>query len=85
MREIDAHAADIRRSGQDPEAIKAQVRASLKSVEAIDVEAITRQALASVDQTKIEASVAAAEASVERAQAEIERVSDRLDDLDDDD
>jgi hypothetical protein len=25
MREIDAHAADIRRSGQDPEAIKAQI------------------------------------------------------------
>ena len=62
MREIDAHAADIRRSGQDPELIKAQVRASLKAVEAIDVEAITRQALASVDHAAIEASVASAEA-----------------------
>ena len=31
MREVDAHAADIRRSGQDPEQIKAQIRASLKS------------------------------------------------------
>ena len=61
MREIDAHAADIRRSGQDPEAIKAQVRASLKAVEAIDVEAITRNALASVNPEAIAASVAAAE------------------------
>ena len=53
MREVDAHAADIRRSGQDPEQIKAQVRASLKAVEAIDVEVITRQALASVDHRAI--------------------------------
>ena len=77
MREVDAHAADIRRSGQDPEQIKAQVRASLKAVEAIDVEAITRQALASVDHRAIEASVAAAEASVARAQAEIERLEEQ--------
>ena len=46
MREIDAHAAEIRRAGQDPEMIKATVRASLKAVEAIDVQAISRQALA---------------------------------------
>ncbi len=85
MREIDAHAVDIRRSGQDPEVIKAQIRASLKTVEAIDVEAITRQAMASVDAAKIAASVAAAEASVARAQAEIDRMENRLDDVDDDD
>jgi beta-lactamase regulating signal transducer with metallopeptidase domain len=79
MRDIDAHAADIRRSGQDPEAIRAQVRASLKAVEAIDVEAITRNALASVNPEAIAASVAAAEASVAKAQAEIERIEQRLD------
>ncbi|HXG81438.1 MAG TPA: M56 family metallopeptidase [Sphingomicrobium sp.] len=78
MREIDAHAADIRRSGQDPEAIKAQVRASLKAVEAIDIEAITRNALASVDHAAIEASVAAAEAGIAKAQAEIERLEERF-------
>jgi hypothetical protein len=78
MREIEAHAADIRRSGQDPEAIKAQVRASLKSVEAIDVEAITRQAMASVDSAKIAASVANAEASVAKAQAEMARLEERF-------
>ena len=80
MREIDIHAADIRRSGQDPEQIKATVRASLKAVEAIDVEAITRQALASVDHTAIEASVAAAEASIAQAQAEIERLEVQFED-----
>ncbi len=30
MREVDAHAVEIRRSGQNPEQIKAQIRASLK-------------------------------------------------------
>ena len=76
MREIDAHAADIRRSGQDPEAIKATVRASLKAVEAIDVQAITRSAMASVDPSVITAAVAAAEAGLEKAEAELERVEE---------
>ena len=80
MREIDANAAHIRRAGHDPETIKAQVRASLKAVEAIDIEAIRRQALASVDPARIAASVAAAEASVAQAQAEIDRLEERLDD-----
>jgi bla regulator protein BlaR1 len=80
MREIDVNAVHIRRAGHDPEAIKAQVRASLKAVEAIDVEAIRRQALASVDPARIAASVAAAEASVAQAQAELDRLEERLDD-----
>lgn len=76
MREIDAHSAEIRRSGQDPEQIKATVRASLKAVEAIDVEAITRQALASVDPAVIEKALAAAEAGLEKAESEIERIEE---------
>ena len=80
MREIDSNAVHLRRAGQNPEAIKAQVRASLRSVEAIDVEAITRQALASVDHKAIEASVAAAEASVARAQADIEQLEEQFED-----
>jgi bla regulator protein BlaR1 len=74
MREIDAHAVQIRRSGQDPEAIKAQVRASLKAVEAIDVEAITRSAMASVNPAAIAASVASAEAAMAAAEAQLERI-----------
>ncbi|QIK96422.1 hypothetical protein G7076_08190 [Sphingomonas sp. HDW15A] len=84
MREIDANAAEIRRAGQDPEKIKAQVRASLKAVEAIDIEAITRKALASVDPQVIAASLAAAEASIAQAEAEIERLESRLEQMDDD-
>ena len=78
IREIDVNAAEIRRSGQDPEAIKAQVRASLKAVEAIDVEAITRQAMAAVNPAAIAASVAAAEASIAQAQAQIDRLERKL-------
>ena len=76
MREIDAHSADIRRSGQDPEQIKATVRASLKAVEAIDVQAITRSALASVDPAVMNAALAAAEAGLEKAEAELERIDE---------
>jgi hypothetical protein len=68
MREIDAHAVQIRRSGQDPGAIKAQVRASLKAVEAIDVEAITRSAMA------------AAEAQLERIEVQIEAADEQFED-----
>jgi len=82
MKEIDAHAADIRRSGQDPERLKATIRASLKSVESIDVEAIKRQALASVDSAQIEASVAAAEASIRAAEEQLDRIALDRDDLD---
>ena len=80
MREVDAQVVEIRRSGQNPEHIKAKIRASLKAVEAIDVEAIHRQALASIDHKAIEASVAAAEASVAQAQAEIERMENQFED-----
>jgi beta-lactamase regulating signal transducer with metallopeptidase domain len=85
MREIDANAEHIRRAGHDPEAMKAQVRASLKAVEAIDIEAITRQALAAVDPNVIAASLAAAEASIAQAEAEMERLESRLDKIDDED
>ncbi len=76
MREIDALAAVIRRSGQDPEHLKATVRASLKAVEAIDVQAITRSAMASVDPAVINAALAAAEAGLEKAEAELERIEE---------
>jgi beta-lactamase regulating signal transducer with metallopeptidase domain len=82
MRDVDAHVIDIRRSGQNPNEIKATIRASLKAVEAIDVDAIQRQAMAAVDHRAIEASVAAAEASVAKAQAEIERIEEQFEDDD---
>lgn len=72
MREIDSHAADLRKAGHDPEALKATVRASLQAVAAIDIDAITRRAMAGVDPALIERSLAAAEAGIARAQAEID-------------
>ena len=78
MREIDQNAAELRKAGQDPEAIKATVRASLKAVEAIDIDAITRNAMAGVDPALIERSLAAAEEGIRRAQAEID-AADRAD------
>ena len=59
------------------------MRASLKAVEAIDVEAITRQALASVDQGQIEAALRAAEAGLEKAESELDRLDEQNEDQDD--
>ena len=77
MREIDANAVEIRKAGQDPEAIKATVRASLKAVEAIDVEAITRQALASVDKEAMRRSMDAAREGMRAAERELDRLEKR--------
>lgn len=75
MRELDANAADIRRAGQDPEALKAQVRASLREIETMDIEKITREAMASVNPDKMKA-------DLEQAEASLARVTARLDQLD---
>jgi multidrug resistance efflux pump len=80
MREVDSNAVHIRRSGQNPERIKAQIRASMKGIENIDVDAIRRQALASIDHRQIEASIAQAEASIAKAQGEIERLEIQFED-----
>jgi len=82
MREIDAHKAELRRAGQDPEKIKATVRASLKSVEAIDIDAITRQAMDSVNPAVIESALAAAQEGMRKAESELNRLEtlDRDDD-----
>jgi hypothetical protein len=82
VREIDRNAVHIRRSGQDPERIKASIRESLRSVESIDIDQIRRQALASVDHRAIEASVAEAQRSIAKAQEEVEQIEDGFDDND---
>jgi hypothetical protein len=74
MQEIDAHSAEIRRAGQNPEQLKATIRMSMKAVEKIDVERITREALASIDPRQIEASVAAAEAAIRATEAELDKI-----------
>jgi bla regulator protein blaR1 len=79
MREIDAHSAELRRAGQSPEQIKATVRASLKSVEAIDIEAITRNAMASVSEAQMERALEAAQDGLDKAQDELDRLDDPQD------
>ncbi len=81
MKEIDTHAVELRRSGQNPEQLKETIRASLKGLENLDIEAIKRDALSSLDPRQIEASLAAAEAGIRAAEAEL----DRLDTLNQDD
>lgn len=80
MREIDRNAVHIRRSGQDPEQIKAQIRSSMRDIEKIDVNKIYREAMASVDHRAIEKSIAEAEKSIEKAQEEIERLEEQYSD-----
>lgn len=74
LRVIDANAAELRKHGQDPEALKAIVLSAMRTVDAIDIEKITRDAMASVNPKVIEASMVAAEQAMARAQAEIDRI-----------
>ena len=75
IRELDANAADIRRAGQDPEALKAQVRASLSEIEHMDIAKITREAMESANPDKIKA-------ELDQAKASLTAVTARLDQLD---
>lgn len=75
LAELDAQAAVIRASGQDPEKLKADVRASLREVEAMDIDKMVREALASVNPNKMAA-------DLREAQASLARVEARLDGLD---
>lgn len=73
MAEVDAHAAEIRKAGQDPEQMKKTIRASLERVSEIDVEKIKREALASIDERAIEESISAAEKSIAEMEAQLDR------------
>ena len=75
IRELDANAADIRQAGQDPEALKAQVRASLSEIEHMDIAKITREAMESANPDKIKA-------ELDQAKASLTAVTARLDQLD---
>lgn len=69
LREIDANAGEIRKAGQDPERIKAQVRASLAN---IDFAKIRRDALASIDERTISDSIRQAEKSIAEVEAQLD-------------
>jgi beta-lactamase regulating signal transducer with metallopeptidase domain len=70
VREIDANAAELRLHGQDPDRLKAKVRASLAS---LDADKIIRQVQAA-NPERIAASMAKAQDGLRRAEAEIARM-----------
>ena len=79
MAEIDAHGAEMRRAGVDPEQLKASIRASMKGVENIDIEAIRKSALSSIDPAQIQLTV---DKALRAAEAELDRVDDLNDEND---
>jgi beta-lactamase regulating signal transducer with metallopeptidase domain len=77
LRTIDEHAPDLRRSGVDPERMKAELRAAQQSAASIDFDAM-RQQLAAIDPRQLAQSLAAAEESVRKASAELDRIEARM-------
>jgi bla regulator protein BlaR1 len=78
VRRMDEQAARARAMGRQPDQLEAAIRATLESVQAIDLQVATR-ALAHVDRQKIAADVANAQASMDAAKAELARVQARID------
>ena len=78
VRRMDEQAARERAAGRQPDQLEAAIRATLQSVQAIDLSVASR-ALAHVDRDKITADVANAQASMEAAKAELARIQARMD------
>jgi bla regulator protein blaR1 len=78
VRRMQAEEARARASGRDPDQLEQAIRATLQSVQAVDLGAASR-ALAGVDRDKIGADVAGAQASMEAAKAELARLQARMD------
>lgn len=74
LAEIDGNSAAIRAAGKDPEALKAQVRASLREVENMDIDKLVRESLASIDPDKIAAQLAEAKASLARIESRLDQL-----------
>lgn len=78
LAELDAQAAVIRATGQNPEKLKAEIRASLREVEAMDIDKIVREAMESVNPDKIAAELGEAQASLSRVRSRLD-AADRND------
>lgn len=77
LRELDRNRDDMRRAGVDVAKIKAQVRASLRDINRVDVARIKREAMAGLDPDRIER-------ELDRAEDSLDRIEDRLDQTDND-
>lgn len=78
VRRMDEKAAQVRAAGREPDQLEAAIRATLQSVQAIDLQNAAN-ALANVDRQKIASSVAGAQQSMEKAKAELARLQARMD------
>lgn len=78
VRRMDAKTAAARAAGRDPDQLEAAIRATLQSVQTIDMQNASR-ALASIDRDKIAGDVAGAQQSMEKAKAELARLQPRMD------
>lgn len=77
LAEIDSEAAELRANGEDPEKMKAEIRESLREVEAIDIDKEVREALAEADPDKIIAELRSEEEQMARMLARLEQLGRR--------
>lgn len=75
LADIDKEAAELRAHGENPEKLKAEILASLREAEAVDVDARIREALVELNPDKIAS-------EVREAEEQLVRISNRLDQLD---
>ena len=78
MRRLDAQREELRRAGEDPAAIQAELERARNSVQSVDMAAIERS-VAAVDPQKIAHDLDDAERGVQAARAELDRLQARMD------
>jgi bla regulator protein BlaR1 len=77
LAEVEAEADELRANGEDPEKLKAEIRESLREVEAIDIDKEVRDALAEADPNKVIAELRAEEEQMARMLARLEQLGRR--------
>jgi len=78
MTRLRAQREELRGAGQDPDQIEATIAEAMKSVQAVDMDAV-RRSIAAVDPQKIAQSLDGAEQSMRRARTELDRLQARMD------
>ncbi len=77
LAEIEAEADELRANGEDPEKMKAEIRESLREVQAVDIDKEVREALAEADPNKLIAELRAEEEQMARMLARLDQLGHR--------